>query len=307
MKIISSKDYVREIIKDRKQSLMKENAVILKEENEKKKKDEEATELYESLLSVRTLPAKYNAFITSVKEEFMEKCIYSIFNESLNIFDRRNEKQELVKRALVKNFIQEQGVDSLLSRFRKQNVLLSEFAFIIDKAVKEVTESTNAKNINSWTVDTDTKDRFIKDLDNCNSKDAIITITDRVTDAETEFINDNTRRKMEIDDILQAKKERLDAIEEKPEDVKESVAAAYDRKIKAIKNRHIGSIYQIMAESMTKNSLSDPSLKNVYIKEGTLDMKTLLEDVGIMYTFLETLYTTEMVNDKYVQEFVNKI
>ena len=38
-----------------------------------------------------------------------------------------------------------------------------------------------------------------------------------------------------------------------------------------------------------------------------LDMKTLLEDVGIMYTFLETLYTTEMVNDKYVQEFVNKI
>ena len=36
------------------------------------------------------------------------------------------------------------------------------------------------------------------------------------------------------------------------------------------------------------------------IKEGNLDMKTLLEDVGIIYTFLETVYTTEMVDDSYI-------
>ena len=71
-----------------------------------------------------------------------------IFNESLNVFDRKSKKQELVKRALVKNFIEEQGVDNLLRSFRKQNVLLSEFAFITDKAVKSVSETSNLYNKN---------------------------------------------------------------------------------------------------------------------------------------------------------------
>ena len=254
-----------------------------------------------------SLPRRYSNFITSVKEEFIGECIYSIFNESLNIFDRKNEKQEKVKQALVKNFIKEQGVDALLSRFRRKNVLLSEFAFIVDKAVKAVTETTDAHNINSWTIDSDIKDRFISDLDNCNSKEAIITITDRVSDAETEFVNDNMRRKLEIDSILQSKKEKLDTIEDKPDEVKESVASGFARKIKAIKNRHISSIYQTIAEAMTKNALSDEELKPIYIKEGNLDMDTVLEDVGIIYTFLESLYSTEMIDDEYVKKFVNEI
>ena len=36
-------------------------------------------------------------------------------------------------------------------------------------------------------------------------------------------------------------------------------------------------------------------------------MKTVLEDAGIMYTFLETLYTTEMADEEYIKEFVNRV
>ena len=32
-------------------------------------------------------------------------------------------------------------------------------------------------------------------------------------------------------------------------------------------------------------------------------MDTLLEDVGIIYTFLESIFTTEMVNEEYVKKF----
>lgn len=306
-KIISSKQYIAAVLNDHKEQALKENAVILKEEKEKKEADKETQEFYEEMVQRNSLPKKYSEFITSVKEGFMADCIYSIFNESLNIFDRKSEKQELVKHALVTNFIKEQGVNSLLSKFRKQNALLSEFALIIDKAMEEVTETTDAFNMNSWTVDTDINNKFTADLEKCNSKEAIITITDRVTDAETEFVNDNMRRKIEIDSILQSKKEKLDAIADKSEEIKESVAAGFDRKIKAIKNRHISSIYQVMAESMTKNALSDEELRKIYIKEGNLDMETLLEDVGVIYTFLESIYTTEMVDEKYVQKFVNEI
>lgn len=307
MKLVSSKQYIAEVLKDHKNQAIKENAVILKEKKKQEEEDKEKTEFYENMIERASLPRKYSNFITSVKEEFIGECIYSIFNESLNIFDRKNEKQEKVKQALVKNFIKEQGVDDLLARFRRKNVLLSEFAFIVDKAVKAVTETTDAHNINSWTIDSDIKDRFTSDLDNCNSKEAIITITDRVSDAETEFVNDNMRRKLEIDSILQSKKEKLDTIEDKPDEVKESVASGFDRKIKAIKNRHVSSIYQVVAEAMTKNALSDEELKPIYIKEGNLDMDTLLEDVGIIYTFLESLYSTEMVDDEYVKKFINEI
>lgn len=307
MKLMSSKQYIASVLEDHKNKALKENAVILKEQKKKEEEDKEKTEFYREMAVRNSLPKKYSEFITSIKEEFLAECIYSVFNESLNVFDRRSKKQELVKRALVANFIKEQGVDTLLSKFRTKNALLSEFALIVDKAIKEVTETTNAYNMNSWTIDTDIKNRFTADLADCNSKEAIITITDRVTDAETEFVNDNMRRKMEIEDILQAKKEKLDAIEGKSEEIKESVAAGFDRKIKAVKNRPVTSIYQIIAESMTKNALSDESLRPIYIKEGNLDMDTVLEDAGIIYTFLETLSTTEMVDEKYINKFVNEI
>lgn len=306
-KMLSSKQYVSEVLKSRKAEAIRENAIIVKEEKDKKKEEEEKSEFYEEMVQRTAIPAQYNKFITSVKEQFLSECIYSVFNESLNIFDRKSEKQELVKRALVKNFIEEQGADKLLNKFKNQNVLLSEFAFITNKAVKAVIETTQTYDKNSWTIDTDIKDKFTDDLTNCNSKEAIITITDRVADAETEFINDNTRKKLEIDDILQSKKEKLDAMEGKPEEVKESVAAMYDAKVKSIKNNHISSIYRVIAESMTKNALTDPELKKQYIHEGNLDMKTVLEDTGILYTFLETLYTTEMADESYVKEFVNNI
>lgn len=307
MKLISSKQYISAVLEGHRDEKLRENAVILKEKREKEEADKKTTEFYQEMVNRAALPQKYSNFITSVKEEFMAECIYSIFNESLNIFDRRSKKQELVKKALVSNFIKEQGVNSMLSKFRKKSVLLSEFALIIDKAVKEVTETTNAQNINSWTVDTDIKNKFTADLEKCNSKEAIITITDRVTDAETEFVNDNVRRKLEIDEILQAKKEKLDSIANKPEDVQEAVAMGFDRKIKAIKNRQVSSIYQAIAEAMTKNALSDEELQKIYIKEGNIDMETLLEDAGIIYTFLETVFTTEMVDEAYVKKFVNQI
>lgn len=307
MKMISPKQYLDEVLNSRKQAIIKENAIVVKEKKEKEAEEEEKAKYYEEAVQRASLPMQYNKFITSVKEQFLQQCIYSVFNESLNVFDRRNEKQELVKKSLVNNFIKEQGVDKLLSRFKSKNILLSEYALICNKAISSVIETTNALNKNSWTVDSDIKNRFIDDLKNCNSKEAILTITDRVTDAETEFVNDNIRKKIQIDDIIQSKKEKLDAIEDKSEEIKESVAAAYDRKIKAVKNNYMSTIYQTIAESMTKNAVTNEDLKNIYIKEGNLDMKTLLEDVGIIYTFLETVYTTEMVDDSYITEFVNNI
>lgn len=312
-KMVNSKEYIREVLKDRKEKAVLEAKVVVREEEKKAKEQEQVDDYYKGLLEKQSLPLKYNKFINSVKEDFLGECVYFIFNESLNIFDRRNTKQELVKRSLVKNFIQEQGADVLLRRFRNQNILLSEFALIIDKAVQAVTETTDTYNINSWTVDTDIKDKFIDGLEKCNSKEAIITITDRVTDAEADFVNDNMLKKEEINNVLKQKNEKLNAISQKPGDpekkaeLEESVAGIYDRKIKAIKNRHVSSIYQTIAESMTKNALSDNELRQIYIKEGNLDMDTLLEDAGIIYAFLETLNTTEMVDTKYISEFVNKI
>ena len=257
-------------------------------------------------------------YVAAVLDDHKKRAI----EENAVILRQKKEKEEEDKKATeyyeemvnknslpkkYSDFIKEQGVNSLLSKFRTKNALLSEFALIVDNAVNAVTETTDVFNINSWTIDTDIKNKFTSDLDNCNSKEAIITITDRVADAETEFINDNTRRKLEIDDILQSKKEKLDAMEGKPEEVKESVASIYDNKVKALKNTYTSSVYKVIAESMTKNALTDEELKKIYIKEGNLDMKTVLEDAGIMYTFLETLYTTEMADEEYIKEFVNRV
>ena len=107
MKMISPKQYLDEVLNSRKQAIIKENAIVVKEKKEKEAEEEEKAKYYEEAVQRASLPMQYNKFITSVKEQFLQQCIYSVFNESLNVFDRRNEKQELVKKSLVNNFIKE--------------------------------------------------------------------------------------------------------------------------------------------------------------------------------------------------------
>ena len=63
---------------------------------------------------------------------------------------------------------------------------------------------------------------------------------------------------------------------------------------------------ELEASLKEADEIAEEELKKIYIKEGNLDMKTVLEDAGIMYTFLETLYTTEMADEEYINELVNK-
>ena len=92
MKLVSSKQYVAAVLDDHKKRAIEENAVILRQKKEKEEEDKKATEYYEEMVNKNSLPKKYSDFITSVKEEFLADCIYYVFNESLNVFDRRSKK-----------------------------------------------------------------------------------------------------------------------------------------------------------------------------------------------------------------------
>ena len=51
-----------------------------------------------------------------------------------------------------------------------------------------------------------------------------------------------------------------------------------------------------MVESLTRKSITDDRYKDRYVHESTVDMESIVDDTRLIYTMLEMVNTTRMVN-----------
>ncbi len=92
---------------------------------------------------------------------------------------------------------------------------------------------------------------------------------------------------------------------------KENIKEAYERQGKAaiakVRNRNNKGIFESMVFNISKSVFKDPEMKAMYTNESSLDLDAIVENVTIMYTFLETLNCAKMVdvNEKYINNILN--
>lgn len=246
--------------------------------------------------------------MTKIKEAFVSECIYKLYCESVAF--PMTQRDKVVARNLVNKFVIENGASNLISSFATKNMILSEFSRISQKYYDKVLESCDKHEeceftgqIGGQIIAQNVVDDFYKELENIDVMDASKAIKDRVADAISDFIDTNTASRLEYEEIIKSAQDKVAAINGGNETVAESYLGMARRKINEKKNARDLNVFGYMVEALTTSVFKDESLKARFIHEGTVDMDGIVESTQLIYTMLEMVNTTNMVNVN--EEFIS--
>lgn len=235
----------------------------------------------------------FSEFATTVKESLMADYINYIYEGCFNKIYSEDSNYENIKGNLVMGFIKSEGVNKLLNRFKYQSEMLAEAALLIEESTKTILEKC-ADSKCSFSLDTCDRDNFYDKMMNASPEAVTNRIRARVGDAFEDFITKNAENRMEIKSILQQTQEKIDST--KNDAVKESYSAIAKRKISNINNKP-KSVFEAVVYKLSKAAMTKPELKEAYLdSDGHLKMDAIVESSKVIYTFLEMLNTTKMVD-----------
>lgn len=266
-----------------------------------------------------------STFLQSVKEAFLTECIMKLYCESTAAPMTRQDRN--VARNLVTRFVQENGAGDLISNFSTRNMLLSEMSRISMKYYNKVLEDctstgdegalagVNPGDVKEYKLSNTIKDDFYEELDDLDCDDASKLIKDRVADAIQQFIDSNSYAKMEYEDIITQAKDKIASIDtsddsaEHADELAESYSMMAKRKISEMKLTRPKSVFNIMVEALTRKVLTDESYKAQYMTESSVDMESVVDSTTLIYTMLEMVNTTRMVNvdESFITEYLKSL
>lgn len=250
-------------------------------------------------------------FLENVKSGFLSEAMSKLYKESFGVMTKRD---RITAKNLINTFINEQGAGELLNRFKYQNTLVAEMARIVqehyDMVVESITCDDEECNIpgraKELHLDKTIVDDFYKDLVDLDTTEASKLIKDKVTDAMTEFIDQNTQNKLDFEEIINTAKEKITDLKE--ESAVESTMNEAKRQINEMKRTRHKNIFHYMVEAISKEAFKDINgIGKQYIHESKVDMDGVVNSAKLIYTMLEMLNTTEMVNKDYIQTYIENL
>lgn len=248
-------------------------------------------------------------FLDKVKSSLLSECLCKLYYDSCECL---TESEKTIARNLINKFIVENDVNELLNNFATKNLLLSEFARITTKYYDKVVESCDCEDSTHGTskefvFDDTIKDDFFSELKEVDTYEASKLIKDRVAEAIEQFITDNQEQKLEYRDIIDSAKKQMELA--KNESFKEEISDRAELAINELRERRVNNVFHCMVESLSKNSFKDKDLMTRYVNEATLNMNIIVEDCQLIYTMLEMVNTTEMVNvnESFIKEYIESL
>lgn len=250
-------------------------------------------------------------FLENVKSGFLSEAMSKLYKESFGVMTKRD---RITAKNLINTFINEQGAGELINRFKYQNTLVAEMARIVqehyDMVVESITCDDEECNIpgraKELHLDKTIVDDFYKDLVDLDTTEASKLIKDKVTDAMTEFIDQNTQNKLDFEEIINTAKEKISDLKE--ESAVESTMNEAKRQINEMKRTRHKNIFHYMVEAISKEAFKDINgVGKQYIHESKVDMDGVVNSAKLIYTMLEMLNTTEMVNKDYIQTYIENL
>ena len=250
-------------------------------------------------------------FLENVKSGFLSEAMSKLYKESFGVMTKRD---RITAKNLINTFINEQGAGELINRFKYQNTLVAEMARIVqehyDMVVESITCDDEECNIpgraKELHLDKTIVDDFYKDLVDLDTSEASKLIKDKVSDAMTEFIDQNTQNKLDFEEIINTAKEKISDLKE--ESAVESTMNEAKRQINEMKRTRHKNIFHYMVEAISKEAFKDINgVGRQYIHESKVDMDGVVNSAKLIYTMLEMLNTTEMVSKDYIQTYIENL
>lgn len=309
MKISNQK--INEMIMEQQEEIYaKDREKYIKEQRAADRDREEYYTQSQNYINNR-VSSSYNRanFLSNVKEAFITECIFKLYKDST--LTPMTERDKTVARNMITGFVKENGAGNLITDFATKNILLSEMSRICTKYYDKVLEGMDCKkdcnDDEKYSLDITIKDDFYSELNDLDTADASKLIKDRVANAIEEFIDTNSYAKMDYEDIISQAKDKIKAA--KDDETIEEITNLAKRKINDKKLTRNKNIFNLMVESLTRKAITDDKYRVRYVNESKVDIDSVVDDTQLVYTMLEMVNTTNMINidEKFINNYINTL
>ena len=312
-KFMSDRDwYIRQNRQREIQALEEQEMERLKEIRRRREVDkinEESNRIYDRRMASTKARESYIDFKSNLKNTLVCECVYNVYKNSipsyiLEIFEDKDINIDSICRGFVEDFVNEQGVDRLLRSWKRKNVLLREYASIVEETMNSVVESLDKNDPSSFGVSSGDKSQFYANLSNSTPEEVVDTIKNRVVGSIETFLDDHKNMKNAVTDIYNQAQSKIASTED--EELKEAYNMRANAAIKEQTSRSSNVFGQICTQ-LGRNIMCDDNLREQYINEaGRLDTETVVGLTGLMYTLLETCNTLKLVdvNTEYIESLL---
>lgn len=248
----------------------------------------------------------------NLKEAFLFEAIKYFYNES-SVQEIEKEELQTTKDTIIMGFIKENGVENILNKFRKRDVVLTDVANFVNESTRAIMEENEEKLKDSETapedieVSTDDRESFIDKMAQQKEEieDVGAMVQTHVANNVEEFIASNVEDRQQIKDILDDVKEKVASIKaanaDVAEQIKESKIMKARREIHKIKNSK-KNILECMVNHLSKRVIAE-NHQAFLDDRNSIKMDKIVETAECMLTMLvlSEAFGFE-VNEKEVRE-----
>lgn len=250
-----------------------------------------------------------------VYNEMLSTALKGIYITSLKENMLMDERMYAISEHMVDKFIEEQGgARTILTMMEGKTYLLDTMRKFVEDAAEEAIETKGEDDEAIDKVADEPKEKMLDRLENEEDVDtAVELISDRIANAEEEFIRKNKEDKEKIESIVADINDRINAVKNDPnmsEETKEEVQKEYaikqKRQTKMVYENRSHTVFEQMVHNLSVSILKDSELKPMYTNEsGKLEIDHIVECTKCMYGFLEFVNTLGLVDVN--ESYINKV
>ena len=214
----------------------------------------------------------------AIKEHFLTEAIKYIYDEC-TIPDLQKESTKIIRDTVIRGFIKENGVESIIRTFNTKSLFLADIAKAVKEATDEVVKANEDKlknpdtKVSDVTVDPEYQDSFIDKMAQQKEEieDVGALVQSHVANNVEDFIASN---------VANIKASNADVAE----DIKESMILGAKRKIYSVKSAK-KSLLEAMVKHLAKRVISENHTE--FLTESkTINTDKIVETAECMLTML---------------------
>ena len=291
------------------------------EQNAEERARKDAMAIYEASRIRSTIQQRYANFSESVKIKLLNKAICDIATEAMTKvnesfgYDFFNIDDVTNINAISFSFIRENGdASSLIYNMKKgyTTQFLSELASTIKNTQRLVLENIDSMDPNTYSFGPQVMDKYSDEVKGAfGREDLIDSIATRVADAIKDFMVKNAEDKEKIIAAMTATKQKVDAMRDASDAVKEAYTNIGRRYITDIREKGPKSLFGEMVMTMSRSVVKteNAAVQEKFMDGAHLNMESIIKSVSTMYTFLETVNSMRLVkvDDAFVKELLESM
>jgi hypothetical protein len=239
-----------------------------------------------------------------VNNALVTEALYKIFSESVDSEVGDDNASSSIMRAMVSQYVTENGYDNILNRMKTASVTTSCIYKTITETASKILEGVDKTDSNTFTITPEMRDEFFKSLDYSDSEAISDAIHQRVADAMDDFVTANTKDHEDITAALQQAQEKIGNVSEDDTELRECYEMAAKRTATEVRNRPKGVLHS-MIMATCESVMKHKEMQDEFMVEGRLDVDKIVSRTKLMYTFMEMLNTSRI--DKVDAAFIEGV